>query len=74
MDRKEWAARYHYREAKAVDSCDVCSYANRIDTDGDTLIESLTCAAATEDTGAPFSVDFGNICDLFLPEMMEEED
>ncbi|MCL4474308.1 MAG: hypothetical protein M1455_10315 [Actinobacteria bacterium] len=74
INQKDWASKYHYREAGAVDSCDLCSYAIRIDTDHDKRVEALTCSAGSEDTGGAFPVDFGSICDLFLPEMMEEGD
>jgi len=73
MDSKQWAVRYHYRDAGAVDSCDLCSYAVRIDADNDERVEALTCSACSQDTGTSFAVDFGSICDNFLPEMLEDK-
>jgi hypothetical protein len=72
MDMKQWAAKYNYRNAGAVDSCDLCSYANHIDADNDKRVEALTCAACSEDTGVRFQVNFESICDLYLPELLEE--
>lgn len=74
ISQEEWAAKYHYRDAGAVDSCDLCSYASHVDTNHDKRVESLNCSAGSEDTGATLKVDFGSICDLFLPELMEEEE
>ncbi len=72
-EQQAWTGKYNYREATAVDSCDLCAYAIRIDTDHDLRVEALSCDACGDDTGAPFNVDFGFICDLFLPELLEEE-
>jgi len=70
--RKEWSSKYNYRDACAIDSCDMCSYANHIDVNLDRRVESLTCSACSEDTGiSDCAVEFGSICDLYLPEIMD---
>lgn len=71
-DRKNWSDRYNYRDAGAIDSCELCSYANHIDVDLDRRVESLTCSAWGDDTGMTCAVEFGSICDLYLPEIMED--
>ncbi len=73
-DQPSWADKYHYREAPSINSCQMCSYAKEIDEDGEPGVEALLCSACGEDTGASFSVDFSSICDLFLPELMDEEE
>jgi len=72
--QSDWADKYHYREAPAINSCEVCSYALEVDEDGRRGIESLVCAACNEDTGTHFTVDFAAICDLFLPDLMNDEE
>lgn len=71
--RKDWSSKYNYRDACAIDSCELCSYANHIDINLDRRVESLTCSACGDDTGMTCAVDFGSICDLYLPDIMDDD-
>lgn len=72
--QSDWADKYHYREAPAINSCEVCSYAQEVDQDGQPGVEALVCAACGEDTGTHFRVDFSAICDLFMSDLMDDEE
>lgn len=72
-EQAQWAKKYNYREADSINSCELCSYAREIDEDGLRGVEALVCEAGSDDTGNDFSVDFSTICDLFLPELLEEK-
>lgn len=72
--QSHWADKYHYREAPSINSCELCSFSLEVDEDGKRGVEALLCSAGGEDTGTNFSVDFAAICDLFLPDIMDEEE
>lgn len=69
----EWTRKYNYREAPSINSCELCSYAQEIDVDGERGVEALVCDAASDDTGNRFEVEFSTICDLYEPELLENK-
>lgn len=72
-NQSEWALKYNYREARSINCCELCSYAEKIDLDGHRGVEALICSAATNDTGQSCPVGFDKICDLFNSELLQEK-
>lgn len=68
-----WVKKYNYRETDSINTCEICSYAEEVDEDGKWGVEALICAAGTDDTGSTLPVEFSYICDLYLPELLEEQ-
>lgn len=73
-EKSEWVKDYNYRLTDSINSCELCTYGDPIDIDGQPGVESLYCRAGAEDTGRICEVDFRGICDLFVSDLFDDRE